>query len=303
VDVVTQKGGIVTWASTREYNQQMPAVIIGNVEWMNKNREFVVGLLKAVDRGSFTIRTEANGLSLLGNAQAEIFGQAGGPEASPQFWSKYYVGEEMRDTQGNKVRLGGSRAATLAEIRDFFGLGDGAYNVYKGVYDVFGGYARTFYPNDVPEIPDFNKVVDTSFVEDALKGVTMSARRTQFAAGASITRAVSTRSYSIVFDTGTATIRPESLAVLRELANQSGMTGLRINIYGHTDNTGNDAVNFALSKARAQAIADWLFKIAPATFPRERMEVKGYGSSMPVGDNATEAGRQANRRVEITLGE
>lgn len=301
--VVSQKGGLVTWASTHDYNQQMPAVLIGNVEWAKKHQDFVVGLLKAADRGSYVIRTQSDGLDQLGRAQAAIFGQGGGAEARPDFWSKAYAGYDVNDGQGNKVRIGGSRAATLAEVRDFLGLGSGSYNVYKGVYNVFGKYATTFYPKDVPSVPKYEDVVDTSFVQAALQGVTITgAAKPQYTEG-SIKRAVSSKSYSIEFDSGKATIKGASLDTLFDIANQSGMTGLKIRISGHTDNTGNAATNTALSRARAQAVADWLYQQAPSTFPRERMEVRGYGDSQPVGDNATDEGRAKNRRVEIVLGE
>lgn len=71
-----------------------------------------------------------------------------------------------------------------------------------------------------------------------------------------------------------------------------------INVYGHTDSTGGDNYNQALSQRRAQSVATYLGRrgINP-----QRFLVSGFGESRPVADNATEVGRALNRRVEIEI--
>ena len=69
-------------------------------------------------------------------------------------------------------------------------------------------------------------------------------------------------------------------------------------VEGHTDNTGSDAINLPLSERRAQAVADYT---RAKGVDASRITTKGYGSSQPLADNSTEAGRQANRRVEIAI--
>jgi outer membrane protein OmpA-like peptidoglycan-associated protein len=71
---------------------------------------------------------------------------------------------------------------------------------------------------------------------------------------------------------------------------------VRVEVGGHTDNTGTVAINTKLSKERARAVVDYLIAkgIAPS-----RLESKGYGSTQPVADNGTAAGRARNRRVEL----
>jgi OOP family OmpA-OmpF porin len=300
--VVTHKGGLTTWASTREYNQQMPTVIITTKAWAEKNRGYIVGLLRAFDRAAFDIRTSSDGVKRLGITQAAVFGTAGGEEATPEFWSKAFASYEVTDAQGNRVSLGGTRSITLAEARDYFGLSSGSLNVYKGVYETFGDYAKAFYPKDVPDYPPFERVVDTSFITAALAGVNVGEAAKTFTESKSITQAVSTRDYAIEFETGSARITPAGMRALNQIASSAAMTQLRIRIVGHTDNTGNQAANLSLSRARAQAVADALTALASSTFPKERLEVQGLGDSSPVADNATEAGRAKNRRVEITFG-
>ena len=73
---------------------------------------------------------------------------------------------------------------------------------------------------------------------------------------------------------------------------------LVIEISGHTDNTGSDEINNKLSLERANAVKDYLLKGGIDTV---RIRTKGYGKSKPKADNATEEGRQINRRVEIEI--
>ena len=76
-------------------------------------------------------------------------------------------------------------------------------------------------------------------------------------------------------------------------------TDCYVDIYGHTDSTGNDGINIPLSNSRAQSVATYLRQCG--TSDAQMKKVEGYGSSQPVADNSTASGRQLNRRVEIYL--
>ena len=71
-----------------------------------------------------------------------------------------------------------------------------------------------------------------------------------------------------------------------------------IDVLGHTDSTGSDAYNQALSERRAQSVADYLSMRGVA---RARMGIRGYGETQPIASNETEEGRSQNRRVEIKV--
>lgn len=71
-----------------------------------------------------------------------------------------------------------------------------------------------------------------------------------------------------------------------------------IEMAGHTDSTGATAHNQDLSEMRAQAVADYLRSV---NVNDRRIATAGFGENFPVADNGTEAGRAANRRVELTL--
>jgi outer membrane protein OmpA-like peptidoglycan-associated protein len=103
--------------------------------------------------------------------------------------------------------------------------------------------------------------------------------------------------YGIHFDTGKATIQPDSETTLDEIVKLLGThPELHLRVEGHTDNQGNAGLNQTLSEKRAQAVVAWL--VAHGT-TASRLSAKGFGASQPVADNSTDEGRAKNRRVEL----
>lgn len=72
-----------------------------------------------------------------------------------------------------------------------------------------------------------------------------------------------------------------------------------VDIYGHTDSTGNDGINIPLSNNRAQSVRNYLQSCGVSAAQIQKVE--GKGSSEPVADNSTKEGKQQNRRVEVYL--
>ena len=103
--------------------------------------------------------------------------------------------------------------------------------------------------------------------------------------------------YGIEFDTGKATLKPESEKVLGEvLSLLQAQPDWKMKIEGHTDSTGTRAGNQTLSQQRAAAVVAWL---AQNGIPRARLTAAGLGDSKPIADNSSEQGRARNRRVEL----
>lgn len=104
---------------------------------------------------------------------------------------------------------------------------------------------------------------------------------------------------NILFETGKAVLTSSSSAELDRLIGiLEENANMRIEISGHTDNTGSESLNFRLSESRAKAVVDYLVKNGIA---QGRLEFKGYGPQQPVADNTTAAGRLQNRRVEFKI--
>ena len=101
----------------------------------------------------------------------------------------------------------------------------------------------------------------------------------------------------VTFEVGRSALKPESYAVLDVVAaSLVANPEIRIEIAGHTDNTGSAALNLRLSQARAGAVRAYL---ASKGVSPSRMVARGYGASSPIATNATAAGRAQNRRVEL----
>lgn len=103
----------------------------------------------------------------------------------------------------------------------------------------------------------------------------------------------------VSFDTGRADIKPQMRPVLDEISRNLD-PNVYVTVVGHTDSTGSDAINEPLSRDRAVAVRDYL---GARGVSMTRVNVAGRGSHEPVASNDTEAGRAANRRVEIFLSE
>ena len=104
---------------------------------------------------------------------------------------------------------------------------------------------------------------------------------------------------TIEFRKSGAELRSSSHAVLDRLAEfAADCPDAALAITGHTDSTGPEWSNRALSVARAQTVADYL--VDHGTNP-DRLHVSGVGSTQPVADNGTARGRERNRRIEIDL--
>ncbi|MBI4704195.1 MAG: OmpA family protein [Deltaproteobacteria bacterium] len=102
----------------------------------------------------------------------------------------------------------------------------------------------------------------------------------------------------VVFETGSAKLKPESDAVLeivqKYLEQTPKVTLLRIE--GHTDDVGDDAKNMQLSKDRAMSVSQWL--VAKGTDCKRLLPV-GFGETKPIADNATDEGKSQNRRTSF----
>lgn len=104
----------------------------------------------------------------------------------------------------------------------------------------------------------------------------------------------------VQFETGKATLLPASHALLDEVAKMlvDNPQVELISVEGHTDSTGSPDFNRKLSQDRAESVARYLSKKGVKA---KRMEPKGFGPDRPVADNETDAGREANRRVEFNI--
>jgi OOP family OmpA-OmpF porin len=298
VNVATKKGGLVTIANTRQYASQMPVQTIAIKKWAYDHRTDIENMIIALAQAGDQVKSFTEARKFAAQVSAAVY-----QEKDAAYWLRYFNGVEEQDVQGLKVNLGGSAVFNLADMAGTFGLGADRVDRYKAVYNTFGNLMVKMYPAIMPSFMPYEKAVDKSFLLSVISNhpelLEGKAIETKYAA--EITETVSSRSYHIEFQTGSAVIRPESYKTLDDIFESAVVAeGLKIGVFGHTDNNGGDDVNVPLSQRRAASVKDYLVHKG---LKDDRVETKGFGSSKPVADNGTEAGRSRNRRVEIVLGQ
>lgn len=103
----------------------------------------------------------------------------------------------------------------------------------------------------------------------------------------------------VLFDVGSSAIKPGGMTELNRVAQVlTQYPQTTILIAGHTDSSGAEDMNQRLSEQRAQSVKNTLVSQGVDGM---RMNTIGFGESKPIADNNTEAGKQLNRRVEITI--
>jgi OOP family OmpA-OmpF porin len=103
----------------------------------------------------------------------------------------------------------------------------------------------------------------------------------------------------INFEPGSVTLDASAEDIMDDLAEMLKQCGdIPLEIGGHTDSQGRESMNEELSRDRAQAVLEALRK---RRVPTDSYTVKGFGETLPIADNATEEGREANRRIEFRL--
>jgi outer membrane protein OmpA-like peptidoglycan-associated protein len=103
----------------------------------------------------------------------------------------------------------------------------------------------------------------------------------------------------ILFDFDSSNLKEASKDNIKKLAaSLNQYPGTDIKVIGHTDSRGTEAYNMSLSERRAAAVKAYAVSQG---VPSSRLSTVGKGFAEPIGDNATEAGRATNRRVEIVI--
>ena len=104
---------------------------------------------------------------------------------------------------------------------------------------------------------------------------------------------------NIFFDLDKYDLKDKSVTELQKIVRfLKENPGLKVEVSGHTDNSGAETYNLQLSERRAQAVYNYLVANGIAS---ERLRLRGYGAGKPIADNNTEEGKQKNRRIEFKL--
>ena len=176
----------------------------------------------------------------------------------------------------------GAGAAVGAGVGSVIGGGKGAA-WGAGIGAVLGGTAGAIIGNKMDKQKAELEAIEGAQVETVNEG---EAIKVTFESG-------------ILYATNSSTLNAASRSSLDRFATSlQNNPDTDVRIYGHTDSSGSDAINNPLSQRRAESVYNYLLSKG---ISGNRMESQGYGSSQPVADNTTVAGRSQNRRVEVYI--
>jgi OmpA-OmpF porin, OOP family len=219
---------------------------------------------------------------------------------TPEYWYEMFKGQKA-EKAGISYNMGGSRVFNLADANQYYGITDGT-NRYKAVYDQVSRYLKELNPagfnQNIKKIVPYEEAVNLTFLKKVQNIDAGAAYASDYSKKA--TNVVASGEWRINFDVGRATIRPEGKDVLDQIYNLLIQAeDSKLELEGHTDNSGTKEGNYSLSSARGESVKSFLIgKGIPAN---RFQKVDGKGQDEPIGDNNTPAGRAQNRRVVIAL--
>ncbi|AXY76327.1 OmpA family protein [Paraflavitalea soli] len=287
--------GFTDVVSTKEFNNQMATSIIFVRQWAEANKDIVSNILKSSYAASNQMKQYETWKKRASETTTKSFNME-----TPEYWYNMFKGQQG-EKGGISYNMGGSRVFNLADANQYYGITDGV-NRYKAVYDQVSRYLKDLNPagfnQNVKRIVPYEEAVNLSFlkeVKDIDAGATYTTDYSKKA-----TSVMASGEWRINFDPGRATIRPEAKDVLEQIYNLLVQAeDSKLELVGHTDNTGTQDGNYSLSTARAEAVKNYLIqKGIPAT---RFQKIDGKGQDEPAADNSTAAGKAKNRRVVISL--
>jgi len=287
--------GFTDVVSTKEFNNQMTAAVIMVKQWAEKNKDVVLNVLKSSYQASNQMKQYDSWKKRASETVAKTFNQE-----NADYWYNMFKGEKG-EKNGISYNMGGSRVFNLADANQYFGVTDGT-NRYKAVYDQVSKYLKELNPGgfnqNVKRIVPYEEAVNLSFLKLIENIDAGKADVADYSKNA--TQQVASGEWQINFDPGRASLRPEGKDVLDQVYNLLIQAeNSKLELFGHTDNTGTKEGNYSLSRARAEAVKSYLIlKGIPA---KRFQKIEGLGQDQPVGENTTEAGKAKNRRVAINL--
>ena len=287
--------GFTDIASTREFNNQMATTIVMIKQWAEKNKEVVNNILKSSFVASNQMKQYDSWRRRAAEAVAKTFNME-----DADYWYNMFKGQKG-EKNGISYNMGGSRVFNLSDANQYYGITDGT-NRYKAVYDQVSKYLYDLNPagfnQNVKRIVPYEEAVNLSFIKSIENIDAGKADVADYSKKG--TQQVASGDWQINFDMGRATLRPEGKDVLEQIYNLLIQAeDSRLELYGHTDNTGTQDGNYSLSRARAEAVKNYLIlKGIPST---RFQKIEGRGQDEPLADNATAAGKAQNRRVAISL--
>jgi OmpA-OmpF porin, OOP family len=287
--------GFTDIVSTKEFNNQMATTIVMVKRWAEANKQIVSNILKSSYVASNQVKQYEGWKKRAAEAVAKTFNME-----NADYWYNMFKGQKG-EKNNIPYNMGGSRVFNLADANQYYGITDGT-NRYKAVYDQVSKYLKDLNPagfnQNVSRIVPYEEAVNLSFLKSIENIDAGKADVSDYSKKA--TQQVASGDWQINFDVSRATLRPEGKDVLEQIYNLLIQAeDSKLELVGHTDNSGTQEGNYALSRARAEAVKNFFIQKG---IPAGRFQkLEGKGQDDPVAENTSAAGKAQNRRVAINL--
>lgn len=293
--VFDELSGFTDVISTKEFNNQMATTLIAVKQWTEKNPALVTSILKSAFQASDQMKQFDSWKRKAAECVANTYSLE-----NADYWYAMFKGQKG-EKNGISYNMGGSRVFNFADANQYYGITDGV-NRYKAVYDQVSRYLKELNPagfnQNVKRVVPYEEAVNLSFIKSIENINSGAAYVADYSKKA--TTVMASGEWNITFETGRAIVRPEAKDVLEQIYNLLIQAeNAKLDLIGHTDNTGTRDGNYSLSLARAESVKTYLIQRG---IPSSRFQkIDGKGQDEPVGDNTTPAGKARNRRVVVTL--
>ena len=288
--------GFTDVVSTKDFVNQMATSIIVVKEWALLHEKEVKAILKQTYVACNQIKLYDKWARKAAECVATTY-----DFENADYWYKMFKGQKGTKA-GLDYNVGGTRVFNYADAEQYFGLGGDNKNRYKSVYNQISAYLTDLNPCGFNEscpsgVVAYEDAVNLYFLSSIKDGL-YAGKTEAISYAATKTTVMASGNWSIEFNTGSVQIKEsKDLEEIYNLLVQA--EDAKLNVIGHTDSQGNYASNITLSKGRAQSVVAYL--ISRGVDKNRFQLIDGKGSSEPLGDNKTDAGRKSNRRVVITL--
>ena len=304
MQLVQGKGGLLTMASTKEFNAQMGCGLIFIKHWADEHKELVDKMIEAFALAGDQIKSHDEALKFASQVSEVVFADA---EKKADDWYKAFKSFPLSDEYGNEVIIGGSRVFNISDAANYVGISGGS-DKYKEIYTTFGNIDHEAYPEIVTSFPPYENAVDWTFMQRVYAkmkaaGTAGAVSKTDFTTSTK-GGLVGDANYAIQFNSGSAVIKPESYTELNKVVARLTMAdNTFVEIYGHTDNVGNEQSNQTLSEQRADAVKEYLISKNSDLAAKGKLKAQGFGQSKPLNpdDQNSASARAKNRRVEVKV--
>lgn len=289
--------GFTDVVSTKEFVNQMATSIIVIKEFALLHEKEVKAILKQTYTANNQIKLYDEWAKRASEAVALTYNFE-----TPEYWYNMFKGQKG-SKGGVDYNIGGTRVLNYADALQYVGMGADGKNRYKAVYEQISAYLVGLNPsnfNDTAKdgVVPYDDAVNYYFLT-SLKGEVYEGETKKIDYSSNKTEVMASGHWNINFATGSATIQgsTKDLETIYNILVQAETT--KLNVIGFTDNTGNADSNVNLSRARANAVVQYLTNKG---ISQDRFQtIDGKGGNDPVADNSTESGRAKNRRVDIVL--